>query len=602
MTAHQLRRAYIDFFVSKGHVEIPSASLVPENDPSVLFTTAGMHPLVPYLKGETHPAGTRLVDVQKCVRTGDIDEVGDNTHLTFFEMLGNWSLGDYFKQESIAWSFELLKDVLHVDMDRIAVSVFAGDDDCDNDLKSFNKWLELGIPEGRIAKLGKEDNWWPAGGKHSGPQGPDTEIFYWTGTDAVPDTFDPENNLWVEIWNNVFMQFDRSPEGVYTPLAKQNVDTGMGLERTLAVLTGKSNVFETDLFVPIIEAIESVSHASYTDNERAMRIIADHVRTSVMMVADGVFPSNKDQGYILRRLIRRAIRQISQLNEVAALESIARVAINTLEPAYPDLTDKTEAIINAINAEEAKFTKTLAKGLREFEKIFDARKNVSGEEAFILYSTYGFPIELTEELVREKGQQVDRETFQAEFTNHQNLSRAGAEQKFAGGLADHSDETTKLHTATHLLHKALRMVLGDHVEQKGSNITSERLRFDFSHPDKLTDAQKAEVESIVNEQIQANLPMGFEMMTVEEAKNAGAIGLFEDKYALLGDKIKVYTAGDAEQGVFSREICGGPHVEHTGDLGAFAILKEESSSSGIRRIKAVIGKTAVKAREGKKTQ
>lgn len=592
MTAHELRRAYINFFVEKGHAEIPSASLVPENDPSVLFTTAGMHPLVPFLKGESHPAGNRLVDVQKCVRTGDIDEVGDNTHLTFFEMLGNWSLGDYFKDDSIAWSYEFLTDKLGIGVDKLAFSVFEGDDDVPFDQESYDKWVSLGIAPARITKLNKQENWWPAGGKHPGPQGPDTEIFYWTGEESAPEAFDPENDLWVEIWNNVFMQFDRSPDGTYSPLPATNVDTGMGLERTLAVLNGVPSVFDTDLFVPILQSIEGVTGQTYTDNERSMRIIADHVRTAVMMISDGVKPSNKDQGYILRRLIRRSVRQMNALAEGKKLGSIVTASIETLNDAYPILNEMTAEIQSEIATEETKFSKTLTKGLKEFEKMYASSGNVSGEEAFVLYSTYGFPLELTEELVREKGQNVDRDTFQAEFAKHQDLSRAGAGQKFAGGLADHSDESKKLHTATHLLHKALRMVLGEHVEQKGSNITQERLRFDFSHPEKMTDEQKTEVEKIVNEQIQADLPMGFEMMTVEEAKNAGAIGLFEDTYAQIGDKIKVYTAGNDEKGVFSREICGGPHVEHTGILGAFAIKKEESSSAGIRRIKAVIGQKA----------
>ena len=592
MTAHQLRRRYIDFFVAKGHTEIPSASLVPENDPSVLFTTAGMHPLVPFLKGEPHPAGNRLVDVQKCVRTGDIDEVGDSTHLTFFEMLGNWSLGDYFKDESISWSFKFLTEELAIPLDKLAFSVFEGDNDVPFDQVSYDKWVSLGVAPARIAKLNKQENWWPAGGKHPGPQGPDTEIFYWTGEDPAPEAFDPENDLWVEIWNNVFMQFDRSPDGVYTPLSQQNVDTGMGLERTLAVLTGKANVYETDLFVPILEAIEELSGATYDSNQRSMRIIADHVRTAVMMISDGVLPSNKDQGYILRRLIRRAVRQLNTLAEEQRLQTIVDAAIATLADAYSALTEQQAHIQEAIAKEEAKFQKTLKKGLKEFEKMYASSGNVSGEEAFVLYSTYGFPLELTQELVQEKGQAVDKDTFQAEFAKHQDLSRAGAGQKFAGGLADHSEETVKLHTATHLLHQALRTVLGDHVEQKGSNITQERLRFDFSHGEKMTDEQKKEVERIVNEQIQADLPMSYAMMSVDEAKAAGAIGLFEDTYAQIGDQIKVYSAGNDETGVFSREICGGPHVESTGALEAFAIKKEESSSAGVRRIKAIIGPKA----------
>lgn len=592
MTAQDLRRAYIDFFVSKGHVPIPSASLVPENDPSVLFTTAGMHPLVPYLMGEPHPSGTRLVNVQKCIRTGDIDEVGDNTHLTFFEMLGNWSLGDYFKPESIAWSFEFLTRTLQIPLEKLAFSVFAGDTDVAFDQVSYDAWIALGVPDARIARLGKEDNWWPAGGKHPGPQGPDTEIFYWTGTEEAPATFDASNTLWVEIWNNVFMQFDRSPEGLYTPLPATNVDTGMGLERTLAVLTGKANVFETDLFVPIIAAIESSTQTTYTAHEGTMRIIADHVRTAVMMVSDAVKPSNKDQGYILRRLIRRAVRQMNVLAEDVRLASVVDACLATLTEAYPLLHTLQDTIRQEIASEEQKFQLSLKKGLREFEKMYAAGGTVGGAEAFTLYATYGFPLELTEELVREAGHAVDRVAFQSEFAKHQELSRAGAAGKFAGGLADHSDQSRQLHTATHLLHKALRFVLGEGVTQRGSNITQERLRFDFSYPDKLTDAQKQQVEDLVNQQIQANLPMDFEIMTVEEAKRVGAIGLFEDKYALIGDKIKVYSAGNVQTGVFSREICGGPHADNTGALGAFAILKEESSSAGIRRIKAIIGPKA----------
>ncbi|HJN85107.1 MAG TPA: alanine--tRNA ligase [Patescibacteria group bacterium] len=592
MTANELRKRYIEFFVSKGHVEIPSASLIPENDPSVLFTTAGMHPLVPYLKGEKHPAGNRLVDYQKCVRTGDIDEVGDETHLTFFEMLGNWSLGDYFKEESIEMSYEFLTSELKIDPTKLAVSVFAGDDDVSVDEDSAVTWLRLGIADSRIAYLGKEDNWWPAGGKHPGPQGPDTEIFYWTGDEAAPKAFDPENALWVEIWNNVFMEYDRTSEGRYEPLTQKNVDTGMGLERTVAVLQGKANVYETELFQPILAVIESISSSTYTGNERSMRIIADHIRSSLLLINDGATPSNKDQGYIVRRLIRRAVRQLLNLGvEVGGVEPIAIAAIDTLAEAYPELVTKKTELIDVLKNEEAKFGKTLKKGLKEFEKMFASAGHVSGEEAFALYSTFGFPLELTEELVREKGADVDIDTFKSEFVKHQDLSRAGAGQKFAGGLADHSEESMKLHTATHLLHKALRMVFGDHVGQKGSNITQERLRFDFSHDTKMTDDQRHEVETIVNEAISKDLPMTFQDMTVEEAKEAGAIGLFEDKYAQMEGKVKVYTAGDDSE-VFSREICGGPHVDKTGKLGAFAIKKEEASSAGIRRIKAVIGDKA----------
>ena len=596
MIANELRKAYIDFFIERGHAEIPSASLVPENDPSALFTTAGMHPLVPFLKGEPHPSGTRLVNVQKCLRTGDIDGVGDDTHLTFFEMLGNWSLGDYFKQEAIQYSFDFLTTKLGVPTDRLAISVFAGDADAPFDQESYDRWIACGIAPERIAKLGKEDNWWPAGGKNPGPQGPDTEMFYWTGAEPVPKTFDPSDKQWVEIWNDVFMEFDRQTDGTFAPLSQKNVDTGMGLERTTAVLQGKTSVYDTERFTPIIHAIEETSQTAYVTHKRSMRIIADHVRTSVMLVSDGVHPSNKDQGYILRRLIRRAVRQLHQLNDREhGIGSVVDACIETLEPSYPVLQQRQSEIQEVIAHEVAAFEKTLTKGLRAFDKLFASSGYVGGEEAFTLFSTYGFPLELTEELVREKGMGVDKEVFVAQFQKHQDISRSGSEKKFAGGLADHSDESKKLHTATHLLHQALKMVLGDHVAQKGSNITQERLRFDFSHDAKMTDDEKREVEKIVNEQIQKKLPVSFKVLSVDEAKKKNAIGLFEDTYAHIGGKVKVYTIGDAKRGVFSREICGGPHVENTGDLQAFALTKEEASSAGIRRIKAVVGDSARKA-------
>ncbi len=585
MTAHQLRETYIKFFVEKGHTHIPSASLVPDNDPSVLFTTAGMHPLVPYLMGEAHPSGTRLVDYQKCVRTGDIDEVGDNTHLTFFEMLGNWSLGDYFKDDSIAWSFEFLTSDkwLGLSLDMLAVSVFAGDDDAARDEESAKLWLELGISEKRIAYLDKNENWWPAGGKHPGPQGPDTEIFYWTGGVDVPEEFDPEDDRWVEIWNNVFMQFEKVGDDL-KPLAQKNVDTGMGLERTAAVLQGQVSVYDTELFRPIIETIEKF--ADEGSSEISIRIISDHLRSATFMLADraGLTPSNVDQGYIIRRLIRRAIRHGRMIGiEDAFIVDIARVVISEYSDAYPELSENQDHVIESLQREEEKFSKTIKRGLKEFEKMI-AKHELSGEHAFQLFSTYGFPLELTIELAREKGQAVDHVAFDAEFKKHQDLSRAGAGQKFAGGLADNDPKTVMGHTATHLLHAALREVLGDHVEQKGSNITAKRLRFDFSHPDKLTDDEKARVEAIVNSNIESDLPVQFEMLTVEEAKERGAIGLFDDAYAKIGDKIKVYFVGDA-----SSEICGGPHVQSTGEIGSFTIIKEESSSQGIRRIKAVVG-------------
>jgi len=596
MTANEIRKKFITFFEGKGHVQIASASLVPENDPSVLFTTAGMHPLVPYLTGEHHPSGaTRLVDYQKCVRTGDIDEVGDRTHLTFFEMLGNWSLGDYFKDESIAWSFEFLTSSkwLNIPLDKLAFSVFAGDENAPFDEEVYSKWLEFGVSDSRIVKLGKEDNWWPAGGKHTGPQGPDAEIFYWTGEDTAPEVFDPQNELWVEIWNNVFMQFNKDKSGVLTPLAQKNVDTGMGLERITAVLQGKSSVYETELFSGILDKISQISGEEYKEDSldgESMRIIADHIRASIMIISDGVEPSNKDQGYILRRLIRRAIRHAKKL-ELGGIGDITPVVndiIATLEDAYPVLSEKREEIIKTLFVEAEKFEKTIQKGLKELNKIWESNGEITAKDAFDLYQTYGFPLELTQEIAKEFGQEINQEEFQKAFKKHQDVSRQGASQKFAGGLVDHSDATTHLHTATHLLHEALRKVLGDHVKQKGSNITHDRLRFDFSHTAKMTDEEKSEVERIVNEQIQAKLPVHFESLTVEEAKARGAIGLFEDKYALVGDKIKVYFIGDEDKGYFSKEICGGPHVENLSELGEFKIKKEESSSAGIRRIKAVL--------------
>lgn len=589
MKANELRKKYIEYFVSKGHVQIPSASLIPENDPSVLFTTAGMHPLVPFLMGEEHPAGRRLVGYQKCVRTGDIDEVGDDTHLTFFEMLGNWSLGSYFKSESIEMSFEFLtsKKWLNLLTKRLAVSVFAGDDNAPFDQESYDKWLELGIPESRIKGLDKNENWWPAGGKHTGPQGPDTEIFYWTGEGEAPPDFDPEDDRWVEIWNNVFMEYYQDGSGVLSTLSQKNVDTGMGLERTAAVLQGKKSVYETELFVPIIMAIASASDVAYEYDASSpieMRIIADHIRTSVMIISDGVLPSNKDQGYILRRLIRRSVRHMLKLTSNQNLRPVAEAVIETLKDAYPDLETSKDRILEVVKNEEDKFYKTVEKGERQLRKLFDKKGQIDGHDAFDLYQTNGFPLELTTEIAEEHGQKIDKTVFEAEFQKHQELSRAGAGQKFAGGLVDDSEDATKLHTATHLLHSALRQVLGYHVEQRGSNITADRLRFDFAHDTKLTPEQLADVEDLVNEQIDKALPVHQEVMTVEEAKDAGAIGLFEDKYKSLGDKVKVYCVGD-----FSKEICGGPHAGNTAELGKFKIKKEEASSAGVRRIKAVLG-------------
>ncbi|HCC83838.1 TPA: alanine--tRNA ligase [Candidatus Uhrbacteria bacterium] len=590
MTANQLRQKYLDFFKSKGHAEIQSASVVPVNDPTVLFTTAGMHPLVPYLLGEPHPAGKRLVDFQRCIRTGDIDDVGDNTHLTFFTMLGNWSLADYFKQESISWSYEFLTSAewLNIPLSHLSFTVFEGDANAPFDQEAYDKWLGLGIAPERIAKLGKEDNWWGPAGK-TGPCGPDTEIFYWTSAEEPPAVYDPTDKRWMEIWNNVFMQFNKQEDGTLLPFAKGSVDTGMGLERTIVALQHRSNVYQTELFVDILKKLEELSSKAYAadaETMKSMRIIADHIRAASIMVMDGVLPANKDQGYILRRLVRRAIRHGRKLN-IESSKMIAAVideVVSSLGESYPMLVEKKAAIATAIDDEAKKFEKTLAQGLREFQKVWDKTKSISGEDAFNLYQSFGFPLEVTQELAAEQGQQVDREVFAGEFKKHQDLSRSGAEQKFAGGLADHSVETTRLHTATHLLQQALRDVLGDHVGQKGSNITAERMRFDFSHGEKMTPEQIAQVEAIVNEQIKKDMPVKFELLSVEEAKARGAIGLFEDKYASVGGKIKVYFVGD-----YSKEICGGPHVEHTGELGGFKIVKEEAVSAGVRRIKAVLG-------------
>jgi alanyl-tRNA synthetase len=590
LSANELRQKYIAFFLSKGHAEIPSASVVPENDPTVLFTTAGMHPLVPYLLGEPHPMGKRLVDYQRCIRTGDIDDVGDDTHLTFFTMLGNWSLGDYFKQESIEWSFEFLTsaDWLNIPLEQLSFTVFEGDENTPFDQESYDHWIRLGVSPDRIAKLGKEDNWWGPAGK-TGPCGPDTEIFYWVGEGKPAGNKQSHPKEWMEIWNNVFMQFNKQEDGSLKPLEKGSVDTGMGLERTIVALQHRNNVYETELFTGMLKKLEELSgleYASSPEHRKSMRVIADHLRAASIMFMDGVEPSNKDQGYILRRLIRRAIRHAKKIgiDSQKLVVPIVDEIVSSLGEAYPMLVEKQDKVVTGLLAEAQKFEKTLAQGLREFSKLWEKNKSISGEDAFNLYQSYGFPLEVTHELAHEQGLEVDRAAFAAEFKKHQDLSRQGAEKKFAGGLADHSVETTKLHTATHLLHQALRQVLGDHVEQKGSNITAERLRFDFSHGQKMTPEQIKQVEDIVNEQIKRDLPVKAEQLTVEEAKARGAIGLFEDKYAQIGGKINVYFMGD-----FSKEICGGPHVEHTGQLGGIKIQKEEASSAGVRRIKATLG-------------
>ncbi len=589
MKANELRKKYIEFFVSKGHREIKSAPLVPDNDPTCLFTTAGMHPLVPYLMGANHPLGTRLCDYQKCIRTGDIDEVGDPVHLTFFEMLGNWSLGDYFKEDAIKYSFEFLTspEWLNIPLKNLAFTVFAGDADCPFDEVAYNMWRSLGVSENRIAKLGKKDNWWgPAG--QTGPCGPDTEMFYWTGGGEAPEVYDPSNKLWVEIWNDVFMQYNKNADGVYEPLAKQNVDTGMGVERVTAVLQGKASCYETEIFQPLLRKIDELRGLSEAPAERtnSERIIADHTRAAVFIIGDGITPGKVDQAYVLRRLIRRAIREGRKLGLSNFMPIIAQVVIDNFADVYPELKERQAIILDELQVEEKQFNTTLEHGTREFEKLINrvpahvVKKVISGKNAFFLYETYGFPIELTEEMAREKGFEVDLPGYCEAYEKHQALSRQGAEQKFKGGLADHSDQTAKLHTATHLLQAALRRVLGGGVEQRGSNITADRLRFDFSYNDKMTPEEIAEVEKLVNEAIQARIPIDCREMSFEDAQGEGAIGLFGDRY---GEKVKVYTMGD-----FSKEVCGGPHAANTGDLGGFKITKEESSSRGVRRIKAVL--------------
>lgn len=591
ITSEFLREKYLGFFAERGHAVIQSASLIPENDPSVLFTTAGMHPLIPYLMGQSHPKGHRLTDVQKCVRTGDIEEVGDDSHLTFFEMLGNWSLGDYFNHQSIKWSYEFLtsKKYLGLDPDRISVTVFAGDDDAPRDEDSAKVWEECGIPKERIYYLPKKHNWWIAG--TTGPCGPDTEIFWDTGKPACSDHCDPSCDCgkYLEIWNNVFMQFNRQADGTYLPLTQKNVDTGMGLERTVCVLNGFKSVYDIDLFQGAFAKIEELSGKKYDSDSktmRAMRIIADHVRTSTFLLGDpvGVVPSNVDQGYVLRRLIRRAVRMANSLDmPKGSIAEIAKVYIDVYKDVYPELTQNHDKIIDELNKEEDKFSKTLVAGEKEFTKVISHIQGsvVPGGTAFKLYDTFGFPIEMTEELAAENGYTVDVEGFKQKFAEHQAKSHAGSEQRFKGGMAEGGGiETTYLHTATHLLQAALRKVLGDEVKQKGSNITPERLRFDFSFGRPMTAEEIAETQRLVNDAIQRDLPITCEEMSVEEARKTGAIGLFGDKY---GEVVKVYTMGD-----FSKEICGGPHAEHTGQLGHFVIQKEQSSSSGVRRIKAIL--------------
>jgi len=588
MNKIDLKDTYLKFFESKGHKIIPSAPIIPENDPTCLFNTAGMQPLVPYLKGQVHPEGTRLTDVQKCFRTNDLDEVGDKTHHTFFEMIGNWSLGDYFKKESITWSFELLTKHLNIPVEKLAVTVFKGNDIVPADTESAEIWEGLGIPKEKIAFLGEEDNWWP-NMELTGPCGPDTEIFYWRSNEPVPSTFDTEDDNWVEIWNNVFMQYNHEADGTFKPLKNKNVDTGLGVERVTAILEGYTDNYQSSIWKDVIAKIEEVSGLSYEDekNIASMRIVADHIRAVVMIAGDnaGIKPSNKDQGYVLRRLIRRMIRHAKKLNiDISSNweKELADIIINQYKTYYNEIEKNKDVILEVISSEKVKFNRTLEKGLKEFEKVAEKANNkvIDKDEAFRLYDTFGFPIELTLEMAKELGYDVDVEGFNKKFQEHQEKSRAGAEQKFKGGLASTGEIETKYHTATHLLNAALKVVLGNHVHQKGSNITPERMRFDFSHDAKMTDEEKQKAEDLVNEYISQAIQVEKIEMKKEDAIKMGAEAMFIEKY---GEIVTVYKIGDV-----SLELCGGPHVSNTSELGKFKIKKEEASSAGVRRIKAIL--------------
>ena len=579
-----IKDLYINFFLSKDHKKLNSAPIIPENDPTCLFNSAGMQPLVPYLMGEVHPLGKRLTNFQKCFRLTDLDSIGDKTHHTFFEMLGNWSLGDYFKNEAINWSFEFLTEHLKIPVEKLAVTVFRGNDLVPADNESAEIWKSLGIKEERIAFLGEEDNWWSPG--DVGPCGPDTEIFYWSSEEKAPAKFDPQDNRWVEIWNNVFMQYNHTEDGVYEPLVNKNVDTGMGVERITAVLEGIDDNYQTSIWKDIIAKIEEISKHSYKGNEKAMRIIADHIRSIVMISGDDakIVPSNTDQGYILRRLIRRMLRYAKKLDIDINSDFdlvLANMIINKYKSYYPELEKNKQQIIDVLTSEKKKFSRTLEKGLREFEK---STKNLTDEIdaalAFKLYDTYGFPIELTQELASEHNLTVDTEGFKQKFIEHQEKSRAGSTAKFKGGLSSTSEMDVKYHTATHLLNAALKIVLGDHVHQMGSNITPERLRFDFSHNSKMTDDEKKQTEELVNKWIKEGIDVKRLEMKKEDALKTGAEAMFADKY---GDIVTVYKIGDV-----STELCGGPHVKNTSELGEFVIKKEEASSAGVRRIKAIL--------------
>lgn len=580
MTANEIRQNFLKFFESKEHKIIPNSSLIPENDPSVLFTTAGMHPLVPYLSGEKHPLGNRLTNFQKCIRTGDIDEVGDYSHHTFFEMLGNWSLGDYFKEDAIKFSYEFLTspEWLGLSKDRLAVSVFAGDEDAPFDSVAFETWKSLGISEKRIAKLPKKNNWWgPAG--EAGPCGPDSEMFYWVGDiKDIPEGFNDDHPFWLEIWNDVFMQYNKSKEGKYEILQQKNIDTGMGLERILAVMNGFDDNYRTELFWPIIVEIENLSGCKYDDNQKEMRIIADHIKASVFILGDekGISPDNSGQGYVLRRLIRRAIRYGKHLGLKSFTDKVAKVVIDNFKDVYPELLKNNIFVLDNLKQEEEKFEKTLENGLKEFEK---------GVDPFDLYQSYGFPIELTEELAKEKGQKIDRQEFDKKLKEHQELSRTSSAGMFKGGLANHNNKTVRLHTAHHLLLAGLQAIVGPHIKQRGSNITEERLRMDFVCDRKITDEEKQKVEDWVNDKIKRNLNMVRKEMPLIEAEKIGAEMEFGTKYPEI---VSVYFVEDENGGFISKELCGGPHVTNTQELGHFKIQKEEASSSGIRRIKAIL--------------
>jgi len=581
-----LRKLYIEYFIKNGHKQIPSAPLVPENDATVLFNTAGMQPLIPYLMGQSHPYGKRLVNYQKCIRTNDLDEIGNKTHHTFFEMLGNWSLGDYFKEESIKFSYEFLTSVLNIPVSKLAVSVFKGNDDIPKDEVSEKAWLDLGIPKERIAYLGEEDNFWIAGA--TGPCGPDTEIFYFRSDEETPDAFDPSDDRWVEIWNNVFMEYNKNEDGIYSKLPKQNVDTGMGLERVVAVLEGFDDNYLSSVWKDVIDEISTISNLSYEGNEESMRIIADHLRTSTFILSDPslIKPSNTDQGYILRRLIRRTIRHAKKLNidiNSNFEERIAKIIISKYKEFYPELKENEEIVLKELKSEKEKFNRTLEKGLREFNKLLSRNENIKmidADNAFKLYDTYGFPIELTEELAKEENIGIDIEGFKLKFKEHQEKSRAGAEGKFKGGLSGTGEEEIKYHTATHLLNAALKVVLSKDVSQRGANITSERLRFDFNFERKLTDEEKEQIENLINKWISEKHEVTIKKMPKEEAIKLEADGMFFDRYP---DIVDVYYIGD-----ISKEICGGPHVKNISELGTFKIEKEESSSAGVRRIRATL--------------